>query len=308
MEKDKKEVYDIVIVGAGPAGMTAAIYSARANMRVLLLDKLAPGGQIVNTFEIQNYPGLNTISGADLAIKMYEHTLELGVTFDYGTVIEVKEHGLEKEIICLEGQSYFCQAVILALGTEHRILNVPHEMDFIGKQISFCAICDGAHYLDKEVIVIGGGNSAVEEAIYVAELAKKVKVITLFALTADPIACDRLKDMGNVEVYEYYDVTEFLPGDKFSGLKAKSTQTGEELILSADGCFEYIGLKPAAEAFICLGILNKAGYIETDSAMATKVPGIFAAGDITNKTLRQVITACGDGAVASQAAVKFIRG
>lgn len=299
-------IYDVAIIGAGPAGMTAAIYAARANLKVLLLDKLAPGGQIVNTFEIQNYTGMGTINGAELAIKMFEHTQELGVTFDYGTVTEIQEADNLKRLVCEEGQTFTAKAVIIATGTKPRMLGVAKELDFAGTSISWCAICDGPHYRDKKVIVIGGGNSAVEEAIYLAGLAEEVTVVTLFNLTADPMACDKLRALPNVKIYEYYDILEFLGTEKFEGLRAKSTQTGEELVVQADGAFEYIGLEPTAQAFKGLGILNDYGYIETDAFMATKVPGIYGAGDITSKHLRQVITACSDGAIAAQSVAKYV--
>ncbi|MGI6227070.1 MAG: NAD(P)/FAD-dependent oxidoreductase [Peptococcales bacterium] len=299
-------VYDVAIIGAGPAGMTAAIYAARANLNVLLLDKLAPGGQIVNTYEIQNYTGMATINGAELAIKMFEHTQELGIAFDYGTVTDIQIEGNLKKLYCEEGHSYEAKAVIIATGTKPRMLGVPGEENFAGTSISWCAICDGAHYRDKKVIVIGGGNSAVEEAIYLAGLAEEVTIVTLFNLTADPAACDKLRALPNVKVYEYYDILEFLGTDKFEGLRAKSTETGEEIKVFADGAFEYIGLQPTANAFKELGILNDFGYIETDAFMATKVPGIFGAGDIINKHLRQVITACNDGAIAAQSVAKYV--
>ena len=298
--------YDVAIIGAGPAGMTAAIYAARANLQVLLLDKLAPGGQIVNTFEIQNYTGMGTINGAELAIKMFEHTQELGVAFDYGTVTAIQSEGNIKKLICEEGQTFKAKAVIIATGTKPRMLGVPGELNFAGTSISWCAICDGAHYRDKKVIVIGGGNSAVEEAIYLAGMAEEVTIVTLFNLTADPLACDKLRAMPNVKIYEYYDILEFIGEDKFEGLKAKSTKTEEEITVLADGAFEYIGLKPTAEAFKDLGILNEHGYIEADAFMATKVPGIYAAGDIISKHLRQVITACSDGAIAAQSVAKYV--
>lgn len=298
--------YDVAIIGSGPAGMTAAIYAARANLNVLLLDKLAPGGQIVNTFEIQNYTGMGTINGADLAIKMFEHTQELGISFDYGTVTEIQSEGNVKKLLCEEGHSYEAKAVIIATGTRPRVLGVPGEDKFTGTSISWCAICDGAQYREKKVIVIGGGNSAVEEAIYLAGLAEEVTLVTLLNLTADPVACDKLRAMPNVKIYEYYDILEFFGDDKFEGLRAKSTQTDQEITVRADGAFEYIGLQPTAEAFKGLGILNDYGYIETDSFMETKAPGIYGAGDITSKHLRQVITACNDGAIAAQSVAKYI--
>ncbi|WP_304540707.1 NAD(P)/FAD-dependent oxidoreductase [Desulforamulus aquiferis] len=298
--------YDVAIVGAGPAGMTAAIYAARANLRVLLLDKLAPGGQIVNTFEIQNYTGMGSINGAELAIKMFEHTQELGITFDYGTVKAIELEGSKKRLICEEGVTFEATTVIIATGTKPRMLGVPGEFKFAGTSISWCAICDGPHYQGKKVIVIGGGNSAVEEAIYLAGLAEEVSIVTLFDLTADPSACDKLRALPNVKVYEYYKITEFLGDDTFEGLKAESTRTGEVISVPGAGAFEYIGLEPTAEAFRDLGILNAHGYIETDGHMATKIAGIYGAGDITSKHLRQVITACSDGAIAAQAAAKYI--
>ena len=298
--------YDVAIIGAGPAGMTAAIYAARANLSVLMLDKLAPGGQIVNTFEVQNYTGMGSINGAELAIKMFEHTQELGVTFDYGTVRSIETEGSEKKLLCEEGQTFTAKAVIIATGTRPRMLDVPKELQFAGICISWCAICDGPHYRDKKVIVIGGGNSAVEESIYLASLAEEVIIVTLFDLTADPSACDKLRALPNVTIHEYHEIIEFLGEDKFTGLRARSTKTGEEITVHAAGAFEYIGLEPTAEAFRSLGILNSFGYVEANAQMATAVPGIYGAGDINSKHLRQIVTACSDGAIAAQAAAKYI--
>ena len=306
------KIYDVIIVGSGPAGMTAAIYAKRANLDVLLLDKLAPGGQIINTYEIQNYPGFSSVNGADLAMQVFEHTQALGIEFDYGTVekIETEERedggcGTIKIVTCAEGKTYRSLAVILATGTKPRMLHVPNELDFAGKSISWCAICDGAKYRDKSVIVIGGGNSAVEESIYLAEMAKKVTVVTMLALTADPMACDKLKSLPNVEVYEWFDIKEFLPGAVFTGLRAVSSKTGEEIVVYGDGAFEYIGLQPVTEPFAGLGILESHGYIEANERMETAVPGIFGAGDSNSKLLRQIVTACSDGAVAAQSAAAY---
>lgn len=299
--------YDVAIVGCGPAGMTAAIYAARANMKVLLLDKLAPGGQIVNTFEIGNYPGMEKVGGADLAISMFEHTQKLGVAFDYATVEEILDEGEEKILSCKEGQHISCRAVILATGTRPRMLGVPHELDFAGSGISWCAVCDGANYRDRDVLVLGGGNSAVEESLYLAELARRLTVVTLFDLTADPSACDKLRALPNVDVHEFYDIKEFLPGEHFTGLRAVSTKTGEELVVHADGAFEYIGLQPTTEPFGSLGILNDHGYIQADREMKTARPGIFAAGDAIEKGLRQIVTAESDGAIAAESAARYVR-
>jgi len=298
--------YDVVIVGAGPAGMTAAIYAARANLQVLLVDKLAPGGQIVNTLEIQNYPGMGTLDGAELAIKMFEHTQELGVTFDYGTVIRIENDDDLKKIICQEGHLYQASAVIIATGSKPKMLGIPGEEKYAGMNISWCAICDGAQYKGKKVIVIGGGNSAVEEACYLAGMAAQVTLVTLFDLTADPLSCDKLRTLPNVAIHEHYQITEFIGPDRFQGLRAKSTKTGEEITVSADGAFEYIGFDPSSEGFKELGIINDFGYIRQDENMSTQAAGIFAAGDITCKNLRQVITACSDGAIAAQSVARYI--
>lgn len=299
--------YDLVVIGCGPSGMTAAIYAKRANMNVVLLDKLAPGGQIVNTNEIENYTGVGRINGAQLAIQMFEHTMELGIPMEYGTVNEIADNGAEKIVKCEENIEFSTKAVLIATGTKPRILNVENEANFLGNGISFCAICDGAQYKGKDVIVIGGGNSAVEESLYLAGSVNHLTIITLFNLTADPIACDRLRNLENVTIYEYYDILKFLSGENFSGLIAKSTKTNEEIIINADGSFEYIGLEPNTQPFANLGILNDYGYIKANASMETAIPGIYASGDVIEKQLRQVVTACSDGAIAANNAAKYVR-
>ena len=299
--------YDVIIVGAGPSGMTASIYAARANMKVLLLDKLAPGGQIINTNEIQNYTGVGTINGAELAYKMYEHTQELNVEFDYRTVVKIEDHGEEKTVICEEdNMQYTTKTVILATGTKQRCLNLPTEEKFRGNGISWCAICDGAQYRDKDVVVIGGGNSAVEESIFLAGIVKSLTIVTMFDLTADPIACDKLRAMDHVKIYPYQDVLEFTGDDKLTGVRFKSTKTGEETTVPCDGVFEYIGLMPTTEYLKDTGLLNDYGYIKVNERMETAIPGVYAAGDCIVKNLRQVITACADGAIAAQEASHYV--
>ena len=301
--------YDLVIIGSGPAGMTAAIYGARADLKVLMLDKLAPGGQIINTNEIQNYTGVGTINGAELAMNMFSHTQELNVEFDYGTVCKIEEAGDIKKVYIEEDADRVIEAktVLIATGTTPRRLNLDKEDNFIGNGISFCAICDGAFYRDKDVVVIGGGNSAVEESIYLAGMVKSLSIVTLFDLTADPIACDKLRAMDNVKVYTYQDILEFTGDSQLTGIKFKSTETGEETTLTCDGIFEYIGLSPVTDFVKDLGVLNQYGYVEVNDRMETKIPGIYGAGDCIVKNLRQVITACADGAIAAQEASKYVK-
>ncbi|MCQ4832112.1 FAD-dependent oxidoreductase [Hungatella hathewayi] len=301
--------YDVIIVGAGPAGMTAAIYAARADMNVLLLDKLAPGGQIINTNEIQNYPGVGTINGAELAYQMFEHTQQFeNIAFDYGTVKEILDEGKVKKVLCEEDDKEFtAKAIILATGTRPRCLDIPGEDKFRGNGISWCAICDGAQYRDKDVVVIGGGNSAVEESIFLAGIVKSLTIVTMFDLTADPMACDKLRAMDHVTVYPYQDILDFTGDTKLTGVHFKSTKTGEENTVSCDGVFEYIGLTPTTEFLKDLGVLNQFGYVEVDEKMHTKVEGVYGAGDCVTKNLRQVITACADGAIAAQEASHYVQ-
>lgn len=304
----EKAQYDIIIVGAGPAGMTAGIYAKRADMKVLMLDKLAPGGQIINTNEIQNYTGTGTINGADLAYQMFQHTQELDVEFDYRTVKGIYDEGGIRRVHCVEDdKEYTALVVILATGTRPRCLNAPGEEKFRGKNISWCAICDGPGYRDKDVVVIGGGNSAVEESIFLAGIVKSLTIVTMFDLTADPMACDKLRAMDNVTVYPFQDVLEFTGDERLEGVRFKSTKTGEENFAKCDGVFEYIGLTPTTEAFEGLGVLEAHGYVAVNDRMETSVPGIYGAGDCVTKNLRQVVTACADGAIAAQEASHFVQ-
>ncbi len=300
--------YDLIIIGSGPAGMTAAVYAARADLHVLLLDKLAPGGQIINTNEINNYTGIQSVNGAELAMQMFEHTQALNVEFDYRTVTEIRDvsEGV-KEVVCLEDEKvYTAKTVIIATGTRHRTLGLPSEERWKGNGISWCAVCDGEQYRDKDVVVIGGGNSAVEESIYLAGIVKSLTIVTMFDLTADPMVCDKLRAMDKVTIYPYQDVLEFTGEEKLSGVRFRSTKTGEERSVSCDGVFEFIGLEPTTEFAEKLGVLDR-GYVSTDRNMHTAVPGVFAAGDCTVKNLRQVITACGDGAIAAEEAAHYVQ-
>lgn len=302
--------YDVVIVGAGPAGLTAAIYAVRANMSVLVVDRLSPGGQMINTNEIENYTGAGKVNGAELSMQMFEHAQELGAEFDYKTVVGIKDTGAVKTIICAEDDTQIqTRTVILATGTKPRRLDIPGEDTFSGAGISWCAICDGAQYRDKDVVVIGGGNSAVEESIYLAGIANSLAIVTMFDLTADPKACDQLRAMPNVTVYPYQDVIEFTGNGALDGVRFRSTKEDvTERHVACDGVFEYIGLEPNTHIFADLSILDGMGFIKVDDEMKTTVPGIYGAGDVTVKKLRQIVTACSDGAVAATAAAKYVEG
>lgn len=298
-----------MIVGAGPAGMTASIYAIRANMKVLMLDRLSPGGQMINTNEIENYTGCGKLSGAELAVKMFEHTQELGVEFDYKTVKDIKNEGDLKIISCEEDDAvYTARSVILATGTVPRRLGVPGEDRFAGSGISWCAICDGAQYRGKDVVVIGGGNSAVEESLYLSEICNHVTIVTMLDLTADPKACDLLRCRDNVDIYVWQDVLEFTGTDKLEGIRFKGNKEDQtERFVKCDGVFEYIGFQASSESFKDLGVTDKTGCIAVDTFMKTSVPGVFGAGDITAKHLRQIVTSCSDGAVAANSASSYVK-
>lgn len=304
-------MYDLVIIGAGPSGMTAAIYAKRANLNVLLLDKLSAGGQILNTFDIQNYPGFTSINGADLAIKMFEQVLSLGVEFDYKTVTDIKDLGKIKEIKTEESDEIIkTKSVLIASGTKPRKLGIKGEEELTAKSISWCAICDGHKYDDKDVVVIGGGNSAVDESIYMSEFVKSITVITDFDLTSDPSSAENLRNLPNVTIYPYKKVLEFIPNE--DGLLdsvrfANKDDGSNEKIIKADGVFEYIGAIPQTDYAKSLDIDIQRGYVNVNESMETGLDGVFAAGDCIIKSLRQIATAVNDGAIAGQKAFDYVK-
>ena len=297
-------MYDILIIGAGPAGMTAGIYAKRANLKVAIIEKMAPGGQLINTSEIENYPGYTKMSGTELALKMFEHTREIGVETIFDEVTQIIDLGKTKKVIT-ESQTLETKTILIATGTNPRMLNVTNEDKFASNGISWCAICDGPLYKDKKVAVIGGGNSAVEEASYLSTLAKEVTIIqNLEHLTADKKAQDILKKAKNVNYLFNAEVIEFGGEDKLESILVK---TLNQLIEpKVDGVFEYIGLIPVTKMLENLNITNQQGYILTNEKMETNQPGIYAAGDVNQKQIRQVVTATSDGAIAVQNIIKYL--
>lgn len=299
-------MYDLVIIGAGPAGITAGIYAQRANLKVCVIEKGAPGGQMVNTSEIENYPGYTKLAGADLALEMFNHGMSLGLEYKFQDVIDVKD-GHVKEVVTTT-EVIKTKAVIIATGATPRRLGLEHEDMLASHGISWCAICDGPIYKGEDVVVVGGGNSAVEEASYLATLANSVTLVqNLETLTADQKAQDILLKQPNVKVHYSSVVKEFLLTDDNQLRGVNILKDGkEELMIPAKGVFEYVGLKPSTEAFVNLGILNQYGYIDTNEHMETKLKGIFAAGDVRSKHIRQVVTATSDGAIAAQNVLKYL--
>lgn len=302
-----KKIYDLIIIGAGPAGMTSAIYGRRAGLEVLMIDKGAPGGQMVNTYEVENYTGFEKISGPDLSMKMFEHTQKLGVEYTYGNVSGIKEDGSLK-IVKTDDDEFIGKAVIIATGTINRRLGVKGEDKLAGRGISWCAICDGAFFRDKDVVVIGGGNSALEEALYLSGLARKVTIIhRRKEFRAEKITQNRAKK--NEKIFFELDavVESFNEKDgKLGSVTVRNVKTDELKEINCDGAFIYIGQDPVSSMFKDFVKLNEQGYIITNEKMETSRKGIYAAGDVCEKDLRQIITATNDGAIAAQNAVKYI--
>ena len=308
MAETKQTNYDVIVIGAGPGGMTAAMYASRANLSVLMLDRGIYGGNLNNTAEIENYTGFKSIMGPDLAKEMYEGATQFGADYAYGAVEKVEVVGEVQQITPDMGDVFTAKAVVIATGSSQRKLGVPGEAEFSGRGVSYCAVCDGAFFKNKHLIVVGGGDSAVEEGAFLTQLADKVTVLVRRdQLRAQPIVQDKAMQNPKMEFIFNTSVTEIVGDDmKVTGVKTVNNVTGETGELAADGVFIYVGSDPMTAPFKDLGILNAKGWVETDATMATKVPGIFAVGDVRDTLLRQVATAVGDGAIAGQQVFKYL--
>ena len=302
--------YDVVILGAGPAGMSAAVYASRAGLKTAMLEKGAPGGKLVKTNEISNYPGFVTSGGPELALKMFEHSTAFGAEYLYGDVTKLNDLGEIKEIELMDGSTVTAKAVIIATGRDEKLLNVPGEQRYTGQGVSYCAVCDGAFFKDEEVAVIGGGNSALEEAMYLTQFAKKVYiVIRRDVFRADEIVQQQLAENDKIEVIRKHVPVEVTgENGKVCGIVLKNVETEEKMTLNVKAVFPYIGQDPGTSFVSHLDILDAQRYILTDEHMATKVPGVYAAGDVVAKTLRQVVTATSDGAIAAQSVFHYLKG
>ncbi|HAX01959.1 MAG: hypothetical protein A2Y45_02750 [Tenericutes bacterium GWC2_34_14] len=299
-------LYDVLIIGTGPAGITAGIYAKRANLKVAMFEKDTPGGQLSKYNEIENYTGTKKVAGYELATMMIDHAYDLGIEVIYDEVTKVENSGNIKKVIT-PNATYETKTVIVATGNVPRRLGVENEDALAMNGISWCAICDGPLYKERKLVVIGGGNSAVEEASYLATLATHVTVVqNLDFLTADPKAQDILRSMPNVDFRFGSVVSKFeMENNTLTGVTIQNNK-GEKETISAEGVFEYVGLIPVTTFIKDLGITNQYGYVVANEKMETAVPGIYAAGDVTVKQIRQVITAASDGAIAAQNALKYI--
>ena len=297
---------DIIIVGAGTAGLSAAIYGVRAGKSVIVFESEVYGGQIVNTPEIENYPGIKNISGFEFATNLYEQATELGAEVKFEKVIGIEEAGAEKTVVTDQG-SYPCKSVILATGAKNRPLGIAREVELTGAGVSYCATCDGAFFRNKEVAVNGGGNTALEDALYLSNFCSKVYLIhRRDAFRGEEKQVQALKNKSNVEFVLNATIKELLGEDRLSGVVVVDKLTGEERQIQVEGLFVAIGQIPENTAFAAQVTLDDKGYISAQEDCRTKSNGIFVAGDCRTKTVRQLATAASDGAIAALAACEYL--
>ena len=299
-------MYDIVIIGAGPAGLTAAVYGGRAEKSVLVLEKETFGGQVTHSPKIENYPGTLQMSGNEFAEKLVEQALSLGAEIELDEVTAVETDGKIKKVIG-ENATYEAKSVIVATGSKHRKLGVTDEEKFVGTGISYCAVCDGAFYKDKEVAVIGGGNTALQEAVMLSELCKKVTLVqNLSFFTGEKKLLNLLEKKDNVEFITSSVVCGLDGENTLSAIKIKNTETNEEKTIFVDGIFVAIGQVPENEPFRSVASLDEYGYIVSGEECESGTQGVFVAGDCRTKLVRQIATAVSDGAVAAVNACRYL--
>ena len=303
----EEKIYDVIIIGAGPAGMTAAVYTSRANLSTLMIERGIPGGQMANTEDVENFPGFESILGPDLSNKMFNHAKKFGAEYAYGDIKEIVD-GKEYKTVKAGSKEFKARSIIISTGAEYKKVGVPGEKELGGRGVSYCAVCDGAFFKNKRLFVIGGGDSAVEEGVYLTRFASQVTIVhRRDELRAQKILQKRAFDNEKVDFIWNHTIKSINEKEgKVGSVTLVSTVDQSEQELEADGVFIYIGMVPLSKPFESLGITNENGYIETNDQMETKVPGIFAAGDIREKTLRQIVTATGDGSIAAQSAQHYV--
>ena len=301
-------MYDIIVVGGGPAGLTAAVYALRAGKNVLVIEKNGFGGQIAYSPKVENIPGTIQISGTEFADQLTEQAMHLGAEMELEAVVSVEKENGTFKVKTEEGSTFEAGAVILAVGVKHRMLGLPNEQELVGKGISFCAVCDGAFYTGQETVMVGGGNSALQEALLLSEVCSKVTIVQNLAFfTGEKKLADALQAKENVQVYFSTVVDAYLSENgSLTGLQVRNTETGVQHTIPADGVFLAVGLVPENGAFASLAKLDERGYFASAEDCMTATEGLFVAGDCRNKAIRQVVTAAGDGAVAAMAACRYL--
>ncbi len=301
-------LFDVIIVGAGPAGLTAALYAGRAGLKTLVFEAGVPGGKMLSTSDVENWPGSMPTTGPELAEKMTEHAFRFGAEQVNAQITDVHKEGNLVVAVDSEGKVYHSKAIILATGSTERHLGIKGEADYAGMGVSYCAVCDGAFFRNKTVTVIGGGNSAFEEAVYLTKFAKQVYIVLRRDVArADAVPVQQAMDNPKIKVIYNKKPQEILGnGMQVTGVLFADSVTGETMTLPTDGVFPFVGLSPVT-SYIKADVLNKAGFVVAKPDMSTDIPGIFSAGDCRNTVLRQIVTAGGDGAIAAQSANAYVQ-
>jgi thioredoxin reductase (NADPH) len=300
-------IYDVIIIGGGPAGLTAGIYNCRAQLKTLLIERLMPGGQASVTEWIENYPGYDEgVSGADLMTRMESQARRFGLEIVSEQVVDVQLQSDPKTVV-VEGKSFHSKTVILAMGSDPKKLNVPGEAELKGRGVSYCATCDGPFFKDKEVVTVGGGSSGVQESLYLTRFVKSLRLVEFMDhLNAEKILQKRALENPKIEISLNHEVVSVNGMGKVESVTVKDRKSGASRQLRADGVFVWIGLKPNTEFLRSKLDLDPYGSVVTDSEMATSVPGVFAAGDVRSKAVRQITTAVGDATTAAESALRYI--
>lgn len=304
-----EKIYDIIIVGGGPAGLTAGIYACRSGLSALMLEEFVCGGQVINTYEIKNYPGFDNIGGVDFSLKLQQQATNLGLEIIYSKAVDF-DFDSQIKAVKTSKHTYFAKTVILGMGASPNKLGIKGEQQFSGRGVSYCAVCDGDFFKDKTVAIVGGGNSAMEDVAYLTKVAKKTYLINRTekyrALPVLVKAMQKLAEQNKITVLNNTIVTEIIGTNKLQKVTLQNTVTKQLSELELDGLFIEIGRKPSTEIVKNYVDVDEYGYIITDHNLMTSKSGVFAVGDIRQKDLRQIITACSDGALASTNAQKYI--
>lgn len=301
-------MYDIIIIGSGPAGLSAAIYAQRACLDTIVIEKNGiSGGQVLNTWEVDNYPGFPGVTGFELSRQFREHANKLGARVVQDEVVQVELSGNVKKVVC-EEETYEARCVILASGAHHRTLEVPGEEELRGAGVSYCATCDGAFFRGRTVAVVGGGDAALEDAIFLARMCEKVYIVhRRDKLRGAKRLQERLQALENIEFVWNSETAAIEGNGQVEALRLRQTKTGEERRLNVDGVFIAVGIAPESELYAGQLELDEQGYIRADESGQTSVPGVFAAGDVRTKALRQILTAASDGANCVASAERYLQ-
>lgn len=296
--------YDVIIIGCGPAGMNACLYASRSNLKTLVIEKNCPGGKVIKANTIENWLGIDKISGVDLSLNMFKHSFSFGGVYEQGNVLDIIDHDEYKEVI-LKDKTYKCHAVIIAIGTSEKKIGIPGEEKFYGRGVSYCAVCDAALYKNKDMVVVGGSVHAIAETVYLSKYARKIYFVCATESFAEKEEFNQIRDKSNIDVIPGYSPIKILGKEVVNGIVLK--KDNEEKVLETSVVFPLLGDNPDTKFIERLNIVNDKNYIVVNDKKETKIPGIYAVGDCTNTPLKQIVTASSDGALAAIEAYKYIK-